>query len=102
MPHVDPRLNRHLRDANSEMLIDAIFIILEPHQNPLEIWEDNGFAKQIIQQIIQETNEEPSFLRFISRANAVALTAHPKFINTLLTHSCVKVASSATIDPFHF
>lgn len=102
MPYVDPRLNRHLRDAKNDMLIDAVFIIVEEHQNPLEIGKDDSFAKQIIQQIIWLTNEQPSFLRFIPRANAVALTANSRFIKLLLNHSCVQIASSATIDPFFF
>lgn len=102
MSYIDPRLSRHLRDANDDMLIDAIFIIAEENQNSLETWEDNGFAERVLQQIMKQTNEEPFFLRLVPRANAVALTATSKFLNSLLNHSSVQVASSATIDPFYF
>lgn len=102
MPHIDPRLSRHLRDANDDMLIDAIVIIVGDRQDPLETWKDNGLAERILQQIMEQTHEQPSFLRFIPQANAVAMTANSRFINSLLNHPYVQVASSATIDPFHF
>lgn len=102
MAHIDPRLNRHLQDANSDMMIDAIVIIVERYQDLLETQGDNRFAEQIIQQIMEQIKDQPSFIRFIPRANAVALTAHPRFIKALLNCPCVRVASSATIDPFHF
>ena len=102
MPYIDPRLSRHLQDATDDMLIDAIFTIVEENQNPLEQWNTYRFAEQILQQITQQNNEQPTFLRFIPRANAVALTATSRFINSLLSYPCVQVASSATIDPFHF
>jgi hypothetical protein len=102
MPYIDPRLSRHLRDAYDTMLIDAIFIILETHQEPLGTWCKSNLAERVIEETIQLSNEKPSFLRFIPRASAVALTAPPRFINHLLKHPSVQVASSATIDIFYF
>lgn len=101
MLYIDPRLSRHLQDISGGILIDAVFILVEEHQNPLETCNDHRFAEQIIQQMIQQVHESPSFLRFIPRANVVALTASPKFINLLLNHPSIQVASSATIDPFY-
>ena len=101
MPYLDPRLSRHLRNAHQDMLIDAIFILVEHDQDSPETWEDEERAKQVLQKVINQTNEQPTFCRIIPRANAIALTAHPKFINAFIRHSCVQVASSATIDAFY-
>lgn len=101
MPYIDPRLSRHLRDFNPDMLLDAI-VIIAADQDPLETWEEDGLAKQVLQQIMSQTYEQPSFLQFIPRANAVALAAKAKFISALLNHPSVQIASSATIDPFLF
>lgn len=102
IPDIDPRLSRHLRDASPTMQIDAIVIVVVDHQNPFEAVSDEGLGERVIQQTIQKTNETPSFVRFIPRANAVALTAHAGFIDALLKHPFVRIASSATIDPFFF
>ena len=101
MSYLDPRLSRHLRDAHENMLIDAIFIISEHHQDSSGIWEDKGLAKQVLQEVVDQTNEQPSFCRIIPQANAIALTAHPKFVSALINHLCVQIASSATVDPFY-
>lgn len=102
MPYVDPRLNRHLRDVHDEILIDSIFIISGHDQDLLEGSNDDRLIKQILDQVIAETNYRPSFIRFIPRASAITLTASTKFINSLINHPCIQIASSATIDPFYF
>lgn len=101
MSYIDPRLSRHLQNAHEDMLIDAIFILTAHHQNLPDTWKDEGLAKQVLQEVVDQTNENPSFCQIIPRANAIALTAPPKFINSLINHSCVQVASSATVDPFY-
>jgi hypothetical protein len=102
MSYLDPRLNRHLQNASDDMMIDAIFILVCHHQDSPETWEDDGLAKQVLQEVVEQTNENPSFCRIIPQANAIALTAPPKFINALISHSCTQVSSSATVDPFYF
>ncbi len=102
MSYLDPRLSRHLRNACEDILIDAIFILAEHHQDSPGTWEEEGLAKQVLQEVVEQTNENPSFCRIIPRANAIALTAPPKFINALISHSCTQVSSSATVDPFYF
>ena len=101
-PEIDSRLSRHLREASPTMQIDAIVIVVTDRQNPFEAMSDEGLGTCIIQQTIQQTNENPSFVRFIPRANAIFLTAPAGFINSLLNHPFIKIASSATIDPFFF
>jgi hypothetical protein len=101
MLYLDPRLKRHLQNASDDMMIDAIFILVCHHQDSPETWEEEGLARQILQEVVDQTNEQPSFCRIIPRANAIAVTAHPKFLNALISHSCVQVASSATVDPFY-
>jgi alpha-D-ribose 1-methylphosphonate 5-triphosphate synthase subunit PhnL len=102
MSYLDPRLSRHLRNAHEDMLIDAIFILVEHNQDSPEIWGGEELVKHVLQEVVAQTDEQPSFFRIIPRANAIALTAHPKFLNALINHSCVQVASSATVDPFSF
>lgn len=101
MAYIDSRLSRHLQNAHDDMLIDAIFILVGHHQDSPEIWEDEERAKQVIQEVVEQTHQQPSFFKIIPRANAIALTAHPKFVNAFIGHSCVEVASSATVDPFY-
>lgn len=101
MVKIDPRLARHLRDASEKMSVDAIVIIADHKIDALNHRDDNGLAEHVIQQTIQLTNEEPTFVRFIPRANAVAVTAHTPFIYALLGSPHVQIASSATIDPFY-
>ena len=101
MNYLDPRLSRHLQNACEDMLIDAIFILVEHDQDSPETWEDEERAKQVLQEVVDQTNEQPTFCRIIPRANAIAVTAHPKFVDALINHSCVQVASSATVDPFY-
>lgn len=100
MPHIDPRLIRHLQNAHQDMLIDAIFILVEHDQDLPETWKDEAQAKQVLQEVVAQTNEQPSFCRIIPRANVIAVTAHPKFVNAFINHLWVQVASSATVDPF--
>jgi hypothetical protein len=102
MLYIDPRLSRHLQNAHEEMLIDAIFIISVHNQDSLETLDDAELAEQILQRFMAANNYQPPFLSFIPRASAVALTANSKFINLLINHPNVQVASSATIDPFFF
>jgi hypothetical protein len=52
--------------------------------------------------MIDQTEEHPSFVQIIPRANAIALTAHPKLIHAFINHSWVQIASSTTIDPLYF
>lgn len=101
MPYIDPRLSRHLQNAHEDILIDAIFILVAHCQDSLEAREDTSLAKQVLQEVVDQTNEQPSFYRIISRANAIAVTAHFRFINALINHSLVQIASSATVDPFY-
>jgi hypothetical protein len=101
MSYLDPRLSRHLRNAHEDMLIDAIFIIAGHHQNSPGTWEDEELAKQVLQEIIDQTAEQPFFIRMIPRANAIALTAYPRFISAFINHSWVQVASSTTVDAFY-
>ncbi|MBD2464231.1 hypothetical protein H6G89_24820 [Oscillatoria sp. FACHB-1407] len=100
MHYLDPRLSRHLQNAREDILIDAIFILVGHNQDSPKVWEEE-LAKQVLQEVVDQTNETPSFCRIISRANAIALTAYPKFINAFISHSRVQVASSATVDPFY-
>lgn len=102
MTDIDPRLNRHLLYANEQMLIDAIVIVMEDDRDPLEAQSDRGLGEQVIQQVAQQTDQTPTSIRYIPGANAVALTAHPSFIRTLLRHPHVQIASAATIDSLHF
>lgn len=101
MSYFDPRLSRHLQNAHEDMLIDAIFILVGHHQDLPGTCEEEELANQVLQEVVDQTNEQPYFFRIIPRANAIALTAHPKFINAFIKHSCVQVASSATIDAFY-
>lgn len=101
MHYLDPRLSQHLRNAHADLLIDAIFILVGHRQDSQGTGEYEGLANQVLQEVVDQTNEHPSFCRIISRANAIALTAYPNFINALIAHSCVQVASSATVDPFY-
>lgn len=101
MYYLDPRLSRHLQNACEDMLIDAIFILAEHYQNSSGTWEDEGLANQVLQEVVDQTHEQPSFIRTIPRANAIALTAHPKFLNAFINHACVQIASSATVDPLY-
>ena len=101
MSYLDPRLSRHLRNACEDILIDAIFILVKHDQDSPETWEDEERAKQVLKEVVDQTNEQPTFCRIIPRTNAIALTAPPKFINALISHLCVQVASSATVDPFY-
>ncbi len=98
MRYIDSRLSRQIRDARPDLLLDAIFIVVGQHQDPQETWDDNGLAEQILHQVIAQTNEQPVWIRLIPRANAVALTASSRLIDSLLDHPSVQIASAVTVD----
>lgn len=61
MSYLDPRLSRHLQNAHEDMLIDAVFILVGHPQDLPRTWEDEELANQVLQDVLDQTNEQPFF-----------------------------------------